>query len=136
MGKLAPVLRPLAERNQQEARVEYEKRERAIDDETAGEFGKDFDSLRKQSTDPKFIERVLQQSPMGPLIIGTHDRSPALAHRLLLREIREFNRRVAVQKGKKSVPADIGSKGKPVKRASSASIEDAWDASVGEGGEE
>lgn len=137
MAKLAPVLGPMAERNSEAAKKEFASREAAMNDETAAEFGKEFTSLQKQSTDVKFVEKVLQQSPFGRTIIETLDRSPALAHRMLLREISMVNRRSAevekATKGKKSVRADIGSQATPKRGPDRAdTIDDAWDASVGE----
>ena len=139
MDKFAPVLKPLAERNEAERQRMFQTRELEIDKGTADEFGNEFENLRKQSTDVKFIEKVLNSSPMTQVILDAQQKSPATAHRLLLREIQRYNaasaERTRAEKGKKSVPADIGGSGKAnQKKLKAQSVEEAWDASVEEQG--
>ena len=138
MNRLAPVLRPLAERQRTDARTAYQGREGSIEAGTVQEFGESFATLRKQSTDVDFIEKVLSASQLRQVIFDTQEKSPATAHRLLLREIKTYNEQSAEQvrsdKRKKSVHADVGGSARSKTTHSANSIEEAFDAALAEQG--
>jgi hypothetical protein len=113
----------------------WHAREDATLQQTREQFGKDFDTLEKQRQDPKFIGKVLEQSPLGQLIVKVHtEGSPATAHQLLLREIQLYNLRKGAEKSRQSIPADAGSHAPPKnqKPKFGDSIEEAFDLSVNE----
>lgn len=122
---------PLVRRSREESVRAYETRERSIDKTNEGEFGERLGELETFCGDPKNVEIVLQRSPIAHLIINEHQRSPATAHKLLLREadsvLRSHREATIAGKNKRSVPADVGASGR-VKgpRDSAATVEEAF----------
>ncbi len=123
---------PLTRKTQEEAQRVFADREKKIDESNREEFGNSLKSLEEYCSQPKNVQAVLEKSPIAHLIVSEMERSPALAHKLLLREAATF-RRVSqegkrAEKSQKSMRADAGAN-KPDRKAgpTAATVEDAWD---------
>lgn len=137
LNRLQPVVKPVAEAAQREQMQRYLAYQREVDKSNEVEFGDKYKDLEKKSSDPKYIEKVLNQSHMAQLIIQLHESgNKAMAHKLLLREINihdiSAERDKKDGKKQKSVPADIGGSGSRSKIDRSDSIESAFDAALAE----
>lgn len=123
---------PLARKTQEENQRIFADREKKIDESNKEEFGASLKTLEEYCSQPKNVEAVLKNSSIAHLIVSELERSPALAHKLLLREAATFQRvskeGKRVEKSKKSVRADAGAS-KPERKSGStaATVEDAWE---------
>lgn len=132
---------PLTRKTQEENQRVFAEREKKIDESNREEFGTSLKTLEEYCSQPKNVEAVLKQSAIAHLIVSELDRSPALAHKLLLREAATFQRvsqeGKRAEKSKKSMRADAGATKQDRKAGTTAAtIEDAWEQAEAEQDEE
>ncbi len=127
-------LKPFDETRKELEVKKWAEREESVHTETKRMFESDFEALDKQRRDVNFIQKVLETSPIGKMIVAVNKESPATAHQLLLREIQIFNYRSNQDKARRSIPADAGNPAspKPIKEKMGGSIEECVDFAIEE----
>lgn len=138
MAELKPTIEPIREQQNKEAYEKYVESEKAILSTLDNEYQKEeLASLKQKTSDPKFVEEVLNQSEVGEFINNLwQSGQKAKSYKLLIGEAKRYLSKQAEsakqEKREKSFPADVGSSADARKKISAKSIEEAFNDSMQE----